>query len=291
MAEIRGADGSLLDLNDAVLDSVDDMEELIGVLERLSARNEAESPRTSFMSPRKAVSSSRNTSGHCTRSNVDIRGSGTNGSTRSGVEFFERSGGDLASGLLFQDGAGCEPYEIQQNVCSPDEEQLDSWAKESWRTTSMVGHNDGITCVHYDGHLAVSGGRDRLVRLWDANSKSVVQTFTGHTSNLRCLQERKGLVISGAEPAVRVWNAQTGEQTASLEGHAHYVSCLSVDEELRLVTGSWDRTLRIWILPQDGSATVRITNVAAAMMLLCNRPKGQKKHMNLIRLFLNFGYM
>jgi hypothetical protein len=247
ISEVRGKDGSLLDADDRLVDAVDDMEEIVAVLERLGAS----SPRhTHVTSPAARRHVSNTVPSHVravTEADDHVTATGAPqgaGASAAGADDAadEGQGYGMDEGWRIKDG----------------EEPLDAWAKDTLRTTTCIeGHTGGITCVHMEAGTAVTGGRDKLLRIWDCEAQSMVQVLQGHTGNVRCVQAQKGLILSGGEPVVRVWDAHTGRQTGTLEGHAHYVSCLHVDSDLRLVTGSWDRTLRIWSLPPDGSTTVR----------------------------------
>ncbi len=245
ISEVRGRDGSLLDADDRLVDSVDDMEELVAVLERLGASSPRQHTLLTSPAARRHVPNS-------VSSHVRAGSETDDHVTATGAP---QGAGASAVGA---DDAANERHGADENWRSNDgEEPLDAWAKDTFRTTCVDGHSGGITCVHMEAGTAVTGGRDKLLRIWDCEAQSVVQVLQGHTGNVRCVQVQKGLILSGGEPVIRVWDAHTGRQTAALEGHAHYVSCLHVDSDLRLVTGSWDRTLRIWSLPSDGSATVR----------------------------------
>jgi len=60
-------------------------------------------------------------------------------------------------------------YVIDETMRSPmdrmsmEEEQLDSWAAESFAYQSYDGHPDGVTCIHVAHDTLISGGRDRFV--------------------------------------------------------------------------------------------------------------------------------
>ena len=57
------------------------------------------------------------------------------------------------------------------------------------------------------------------------------------------------LATCGADGVVVVWRVEDGAKVATLRGHAHGVLCASFvswDDRLRLVTGSADRTVRVW---------------------------------------------
>jgi hypothetical protein len=218
ISQVRGSDGSLLDGEDRLIDAIDDMEELVAVLDRLGASS----------SPRQHVHAHAPPLRQHTVPQVPDE----QAVAPRGAGDADREGGS---------DAGDEP--------------LDAWAKERFRTLCMDGHKGGITCVDIAGDGAVTGGRDKLVRIWDLEGPNVMQVLEGHTGNVRCVQAKHGVVVSAGEPLVRVWDAQSGQQTATLEGHSHYVSCLSLHDDT-LLTGSWDRTLRIWQLPRDGSPPV-----------------------------------
>ena len=43
-----------------------------------------------------------------------------------------------------------------------------------------------------------------------------------------------------------MWDAATGACERVLEGHTHWVTCVSVLPDGRVVSGSDDKTLRVW---------------------------------------------
>lgn len=100
--------------------------------------------------------------------------------------------------------------------------------------------------------LACDLGTYLCLQVWDTAAESCLSELEGHTSNVRSVDTANNVIVSGGEATVRIWDMHEGEMVGSLAGHEHYVSSLTIDDEMRLVTGSWDRTLRIWRLPEDG---------------------------------------
>lgn len=51
-----------------------------------------------------------------------------------------------------------------------------------------TGHDKGINCVDYyhggDKPYLISGADDRMVKIWDYQNKTCVQTLEGHTENI-----------------------------------------------------------------------------------------------------------
>lgn len=81
---------------------------------------------------------------------------------------------------------------------------------------TLSGHERGVNCVDYysggDKPYLISGGDDRLVKVWDYQSKACVQTLTGHTQNisLACFHPELPIIITGSEDGtVRLWHGNT----------------------------------------------------------------------------------
>ncbi|ODO03260.1 hypothetical protein I350_06108 [Cryptococcus amylolentus CBS 6273] len=108
-----------------------------------------------------------------------------------------------------------------------------------------------------DYNMAVSGGCDRDIKVWNVDTGECIHTMTGHTSTIRCLKvlPSRPIIVSGSrDNTIRVWNLETGEELHTLRGHAGSVRCVEVwdlGEEGgggRAVSGSYDHTARLWNL-------------------------------------------
>ncbi|KAG5727279.1 F-box/WD repeat-containing protein 7 [Termitomyces sp. T112] len=98
--------------------------------------------------------------------------------------------------------------------------------------------------------LVVSGGCDKVVRVWDVKSGHCIYTLSGHTSTIRCMRilHNCPLAITGSrDGTLRTWDIQRGRQVRVLEGHNSSVRCLDVNGR-RAVSGSYDTTCRVWDL-------------------------------------------
>lgn len=81
---------------------------------------------------------------------------------------------------------------------------------------TLEAHDKGVNYVEYyhgnDKPYIVTTGDDRLVKVWDYHSKSLVQSMEGHTSNVSfaIFHPNLPLLISGAEDGtVKIWNSNT----------------------------------------------------------------------------------
>jgi F-box and WD-40 domain protein CDC4 len=81
------------------------------------------------------------------------------------------------------------------------------------------------------------------------NKRPVHNSFPGHGTNvITCLQfDREKIVCSSDDNAINVYNTSTGQLKKRLDGHAGGVWALQYRGDI-LVTGSTDRSVRVWDL-------------------------------------------
>jgi eukaryotic-like serine/threonine-protein kinase len=114
----------------------------------------------------------------------------------------------------------------------------------------------GVLAFSGDGHYLASGGRDRVIRVWDTKSQTLFRTLTGHVLEIRALAfapKRLALASGSARGNVFLWdleqNAGAGNsvQPLLLSGHADSISALAFTSDGKtLASGSRDRTIKLW---------------------------------------------
>jgi WD40 repeat protein len=117
------------------------------------------------------------------------------------------------------------------------------------------GHTNGITCLKilqrpsfFISELIASGSEDETIKIWNSVSGECVHTLTGHVGSLFCLEFAKNLLISsGKDGTIRLWNSLNEWKCIRLlNGHTDNVYCLRINLAGHLVSGSKDKSLRIW---------------------------------------------
>ncbi|MEV4619048.1 hypothetical protein AB0J74_10140 [Asanoa sp. NPDC049573] len=130
---------------------------------------------------------------------------------------------------------------------------VDGQARRS-ATHVLAGHAHRIWAVattEIDGRpVAVTGGTDRTVRLWDLRDGGHVATLTGHTGRIAAvaatvLDGRPVAVTGNVDRTARVWDLGAIDMNASA-GSLWAVACTVVDGRPVAVTGGTDRTVRTW---------------------------------------------
>src|SRR5262249_41920230 len=78
---------------------------------------------------------------------------------------------------------------------------------------TLRGHAEEVLAAvfHPDGSRIASGGRDRLVRLWDAATGEELVRLPGHTNYVYSLAfspDGKTLVSSSGDTTLRLWDTK-----------------------------------------------------------------------------------
>lgn len=103
-----------------------------------------------------------------------------------------------------------------------------------------------------DGSRMVSGGADKIIRLWDVGSGREIRRFEGHTDVVKGLDfspDGRRILSGSNDKTVRLWDVDSGKELRRFEGHAEGVSHVRFSPEGRIgASGSWDHTARLWDL-------------------------------------------
>jgi WD40 repeat protein len=96
----------------------------------------------------------------------------------------------------------------------------------------LVGHQGGVAAVAIasDGRTALSGGFDRMVRLWDLTNGQELRRLDGHTAPVLgvALSPDGRRALSGSlDRTVRLWDVQTGQELRRLDTFRSGAVCVA----------------------------------------------------------------
>ena len=140
---------------------------------------------------------------------------------------------------------------------------IPSGSKEFENTTE--GHYDEILAVAAspDGKYVVTGGRDRKLIIWSAESLAPVKVIPtkdrrGEVLGLVFRKNSDQLYVSCADCKIRTYSINQFSQLETLYGHQDLVACIDALNSERCVTvGSRDRTAMLWKIPDETRLTFR----------------------------------
>ncbi|XP_017765803.1 PREDICTED: NACHT domain- and WD repeat-containing protein 1 [Eufriesea mexicana] len=122
---------------------------------------------------------------------------------------------------------------------------------KSSKQESLHPHTAPISCldISRDGAMAVTGGVDSLVNLWQLNTHELLSTFEGHIASVTCIAfSASGLfVASGSEDkTVRVWGLTLGLVVATFKHQAPVTAVTAMFDGRRVVSSDRAGTIRVW---------------------------------------------
>ncbi|GMF09661.1 unnamed protein product [Phytophthora lilii] len=105
-----------------------------------------------------------------------------------------------------------------------------------------------------DGKFLASGGRDKLVRVWDAEKGELQESFSGHRDAISALafRLRSHSLFSGSlDRSIKHWNLTEMGYVETLFGHQSEVNGLDSLYKERVVSCGRDRSVRMWKIPEE----------------------------------------
>ncbi len=122
--------------------------------------------------------------------------------------------------------------------------------------TKFDKHGDSLVytlTVSRDGKTAISGARDKTIRVWEVETGKLLRTLNGHTEQVYQVMlspDEKHLLSASYDKSVRIWDFGSGKELKKYEGHRDGVqgACYAPDGR-SIYSASWDKTLRRWRVP------------------------------------------
>ncbi len=101
------------------------------------------------------------------------------------------------------------------------------------------------------GGLLASGGGDSVVKFWDTSTGSLKGSLHGASQSITHVVFSPGddnVLGTSYDNSARVWGIQLGRIKHTLTGHSAKVMCGAFVDSQRVLTGSHDRTIKLWDL-------------------------------------------
>lgn len=126
----------------------------------------------------------------------------------------------------------------------------------------QLGHSGDIgggcvTSVAFssDRMFALSGSRDKTLKLWDVSTGRAIRTFEGHSDGVNSVAYSPNgkLALSGSDDnTLKLWDIPTGKLIHTFEGHKNSVTSIAFSPNGKsILSGSEDRTIKLWNISTD----------------------------------------
>jgi periodic tryptophan protein 2 len=145
--------------------------------------------------------------------------------------------------------------EGQRIVTAADDGKIKVWdVNTGFCIVTFTEHMGGVSACEFAkrGNVLFTASLDGSVRAWDLIRYRNFRTFTAPSrlsfSSL-AVDPSGEVVCAGSVDSfdIHIWSVQTGQMLDRLSGHEGPVSSLAFSPDAgTLVSGSWDRTVRIW---------------------------------------------
>ena len=181
-----------------------------------------------------------------THGRVDFRDEGGSGSVCARAEGQKRSRGALVRTLMRETAAtgGCRVEALAETK---------TVAKNMNCLRTLRAHRDAAYCavLSASGRRLVTGGDDRLVKIWCAYNGLLRAACRGHVGEITyvAIDSREEIVASSStDTSIRTWDLESGAPIAVLLGHTRSITelhfCPSVPHVL--LSTADDGTVRLW---------------------------------------------
>ena len=140
-------------------------------------------------------------------------------------------------------------------ITTADDGKIKVWDVESgFCIVTFTEHTSGVTACEFakKGNVLFTSSLDGSIRAWDLIRFRNFRTFTAPTRlSFSCMAvDPSGEVVAAGSLDsfdIHIWSVQTGQLLDQLAGHEGPVSSLAfAPNGGLLVSGSWDRTARLW---------------------------------------------
>ncbi|XP_035477801.1 protein Atg16l2 isoform X3 [Scophthalmus maximus] len=133
----------------------------------------------------------------------------------------------------------------------------------------LEAHEQGINTVRFSSSsdLLATGGTDRVIKVWEVRAGSLTHraTLDGSTGGITCVEfdpTGSRVLAASYDESALLWRLDDSAPKLTLTGHKRKVTAARFSSSLhQVVTGSADRTIRLWDLHR--AACVQVVEVAS----------------------------
>ncbi|EEB05555.1 MAPK organizer 1 family WD repeat protein [Schizosaccharomyces japonicus yFS275] len=134
--------------------------------------------------------------------------------------------------------------------------------------TLQTPTKEALNVVRFNttGNYVLTGGNDRLVRIWNSYTKLCIREFQGHLKevlDIDVVDDSSKFASCGGDRSVLLWDVMTGNVLRRLSGHLSRVNTVCFNDDYSvLASGSFDSTVRLWDCRSTSTLPIQVLNDA-----------------------------
>ncbi|XP_015882420.1 autophagy-related protein 16 isoform X2 [Ziziphus jujuba] len=116
-------------------------------------------------------------------------------------------------------------------------------------------HEGGCASIlfEYNSGKLITGGQDRTIKTWDANTGNLSRTLygcLGSVLDLSITHDNKWIIAASSSNNLYVWDVNSGRVHHTLTGHKDKVCAVDVSRvsSRHVVSAAYDRSIKVWDL-------------------------------------------
>ncbi|XP_015903984.1 U3 small nucleolar RNA-interacting protein 2 [Parasteatoda tepidariorum] len=120
-----------------------------------------------------------------------------------------------------------------------------------------IGHTDQVLAISLstDDKFLATGGRDKIINIWNPDTMERIHTFRGHKDAITGLVFQKGshqLISASSDRSLKLWTLDEMGYIETLFGHQDAITDIDCFfTETALTAGARDNTVRIWKIVEE----------------------------------------
>jgi len=143
---------------------------------------------------------------------------------------------------------------------------------------TLIGHTVSVKAIEIlNEQYIASGSGDKRVIIWDLETYSIKYNLTGHSTFVYCLKRLSSNLLASADSKglIIIWNWLQGTLVHRLIGHNGelYFSSLDLYDDQTLISGSRDKTVRIWDISNGSLIQTIHTDIQISALTVLNKGK------------------
>ncbi|KAF2073817.1 hypothetical protein CYY_004875 [Polysphondylium violaceum] len=173
---------------------------------------------------------------------------------------------DVGSMISEEGGNGTSSH---INIVSSNDRTSRRYLNHNMQSVETFKHTSCVTCLQVKDNILMSGGSDKVVRVWDLNTSQSIDVLEGHHEGIRALQFNGNVLVTGSDDTtVKIWDLRHKNHCVStLRGHTGAIRCLQW-EGATLITGSNDQTIRYWNMNSGSQSSRELFSFSSSISCL-----------------------